>query len=105
MLAPECEFYLCSGCLITIFHHVKQIEDNEGLGDGGASLCAAYKEINLFPVRYKGLLLERPLIGYALEIDGVPLLPHGAKHPRRTGEHHAGSTLFVWGGLWKFCCM
>lgn len=72
-LAPErvCEFYLCSGCLITIFHHVKQIEDNEGLGDlvggvvvvgeggGGERLCAAYKEINLFAVRYKGLLLEK----------------------------------------------
>lgn len=41
VLAPECEFYLSSDCLISIFHHVKQIEDNEGRRDEGQT-CALH---------------------------------------------------------------
>lgn len=55
-----CVFYLGSHCLICIFHHVKQIEDNEGLGDEGRS-CAPHTERSIcFQCNTKGLLSEKP---------------------------------------------
>lgn len=59
-LTPECVFYLSSHCLICIFHHVKQIEDNEGLGDEGRS-CAPHTERSIcFQCNTKDLLSENP---------------------------------------------
>lgn len=55
-----CVVYLSSHCLICIFHHVKQIEDNEGLGDEGRS-CAPHTERSIcFQCNTKGLLSEKP---------------------------------------------
>lgn len=72
-LALECELYLSGGCLISIFHHVKQIEDNEGLGDEGQT-CAQHTKRSICFQWDTEAVVREPLIGYALEIDGVPLL-------------------------------
>lgn len=69
-LPPECVFYLSSDRLICIFHHVKQIEDNEGLGDEGRA-CAPHTERSISSATQRPDVGEA-LISYALEIDGVP---------------------------------
>lgn len=66
---------MCSiACLISIFHHVKQIGDNEGLWDGGGGACAQHTKRSICISGIQRAVVGESLIGYALEIDGVPLL-------------------------------
>lgn len=69
-------FYLSSNCLICIFHHVKQIEDNEGLGDGAECVLRIQRDQSVSSATQRPVV-RKPLIGYALEIDGVPPLTDG----------------------------
>lgn len=67
--AAECKFYLTSSCLISIFHHVRQIDDNEGLWDERRA-CAPH---TMRSICFLSPVVGEQLIGYALGIDGLPL--------------------------------
>lgn len=56
----ECVFYLSGDGLICIFHHVKQIEDNEGLGDEGPPRAPHTERSICFQCSTKGLSSEKP---------------------------------------------
>lgn len=56
----EYESYLGSGCLISIFHHVKQIEDNEGLRDEGQTCVQHTKRSICFQWDTKACCLRAP---------------------------------------------
>lgn len=73
-LALESEFYLNSARPISIFHHVKQIEDNESRRDEGGKHVHGIQRDRSVSSGIQRPAVGEPIIGYALEIDGLPLL-------------------------------